>query len=230
MYLMVFQRKIHLPYMVDFKLLDKLFLAVGQRGSLSVSELYAQLSDVDDSAKSAAKNMGEYLGLVRTENRVVYLTELGSRAIRSDDLGRRNVLIQNLPVDYIDILKLLHENKGSLSVEQLTSLFLDDKELNPKAFVGKYIVRTWANYMERLGLVVYTKGRNSGVQLSKLAEQLLQNAKTVSPPAENQQLFVVRIVTPGRVFQHDIQNDLDWTVVEAALNSAREAWKNYHAH
>ncbi len=216
-----------LPYMVDFKVADKLVIAVAQRGSLEVGELYAQIPSIDDSSKSAAKNFAEYLGLIRTEGRVVYLTELYARILRADENSRRSIYVQNIPPEYLAMLKFAGQTPEGNSIENLASSFLSSKGLNPNAALGKYILRTWANYMERLGLVRYAKGRNSSVQLTALGVSVLQNSAQ-SQPVENLPRFLVHIITPERNLPYDIQSDEDWAVIDAAIHAAKQTWKKYH--
>ena len=37
--------------------------------------------------------------------------------------------------------------------------------------------------------------------------------------------FPIKISTPSETFNWDVKQEIDWTVVEAAINSIKERWK-----
>jgi len=156
------KEKSKLPYHADIGLFDKMINDLKTTGpeGVNLDTMWADIGATKDNLRSFALNLGKYVDLVDSDNKKIWLTELGTTLRYMSKDERSKILASKLPDKYRTMFKWIHADK-ELRSNEIKRKFIETWGNIISPSVLDRVISTFLNYCAWIGIVTY-QGR--GIQ------------------------------------------------------------------
>ncbi|MEX2193252.1 MAG: DUF5343 domain-containing protein [Nitrosarchaeum sp.] len=237
-----------LPYHGDIELFEKMLNDLKTAGieGINVETMWANIGASKDNMRSFTLNLGKFVGLVDSDNKKAWLTDLGTTLRYMSKEERGKVLSQKLPDKYLTMFKWIQSEKEMKSNE-IKKRFIQTWGNIFSTSVLDRAITTFLNYADWLNIIIYQgRGNQAKAVITELGKRVLElnpnELHTDTPPKhngdssldgkQNKELtlptdatYPIIVKTNDRDFHWDIKSEADWTVIDSVIASIKEGWK-----
>jgi len=199
--------KIELPYGADFNVAFAIVEIVNRENPIPVSNLFKQVNASNKPLKSYSKKMAEFIELISTNGQNVEITKLGQLFVANKtEQDKKKFLANNLPKKYLTLLGWIKQNKDkSMELNELKqSIIKTDMENKSNAKIYDWMLNTFANYGNFIGVLKYVKGQNSRCEITSLGEQALISTNEIPQEKISQEREEIK-KKPNQIFYADVE-------------------------
>jgi len=238
-----------LPYHADIVLFEKMLGDLKTSGSdgVNLDTLWANIGAAQHKLRSYTLGLGKFVGLMDSDNKKAWLTDLGTtlRYMSKDERGK--TLSTKMPEKYLTMFKWILDEKEVRSNE-LKRKFIETWGSVISASVLDRAITTFLNYCDWLGIIKYQgRGNQAKAIITEFGKRVLElstvettsepppenNGNQPSPQLENQKsdlplpkdaVFPVIIKTRDRYFDYDMKTELDLKIIDTVIASIKDDW------
>lgn len=181
--------KQRLPYNADIGVLDKIISdlkTTGQEG-LQQKNLWDRIGEANNKHRSYTLNLTKYLGLVESDSSKVWLSKLGASIGYMSAEGKNEVLISNLPEEYMTMTKwLVHSPQHQMYANDIKAKYVSTYGNTMVPLILDRSIACFLKYAHYIGLVQYGgKGRGAKAILTDFGKQVLERPGTETSTAQS---------------------------------------------
>jgi len=229
-----------MPYDVNFTIKESFIKDldnVGSRG-MDIGELFKRSAVKSKPLKSNSLKWCKFFKLVNVEGRHLSLSQLGTKYAHATKEEKQEIISNNLPKEYLTILKWISDNEGSMRAEQIKDLFASNWNYSPSKRLANSMINTFARTCDDAGLVKYVKGQTPRIELTKKGYEILSlperkentekehivnkdNAHQI-PTVERTS---VQLISNLGTIEKKIESEKDWDKLKIIIDHWKEIWK-----
>jgi len=240
--------KYPLPYYARMEILLRIVDEIkGSKNKNGISDVYRNIK-ADKASKIFALRLGRFLGIVESDTKNFWLTDLGYRFSLLATEKKQALLAENLPNYYITFLKWIRDSKNkTMTMEDVKSEILSNfTNWRPSERVLHESLLTFTDVCEYAEIITFIKGSRgsktrieltdkgsqilSGLPVSDELEERGEEAEEIPkemtiPKEQSSKNKSLVILFQGKKFEHCIDDEIDWEVVDKAVESLKKKWK-----
>jgi len=225
---------------VRIDLFEKIMAELSRAGEkgINIEELYKSLGVITP-VGSRSLGLCKFLGVVDSDGKKTWLTEIGFNFVYVSKEERKQVIAQYLPKSYLIMLKWIYNAGGTMPISDIRVSVVKHLEIKVSRRLLESMVTSFANVCEYAGLVNYIKGKGSRCELTdigkefiskpissgeKITEQVGKLMDEIEARSAETKSHIVISTEFGR-FETPVANIDDWELAENRLRTWKLRWE-----
>lgn len=233
-----------LPYHAEMTLFEKILEDLKTAGSegMNLDTLWVDVGAKQNNLRSFSLGLGKYLGLLDSDNKKAWLTNLGTILRYMSKNDRSKKLALRLPSRYLTMFKWIRDAEEIRS-NDLKLKFVENWGTKLSKGVLDRVIATFLNYCGWLGIIDYQgRGNQAKATITDFGKQVLDLPRDEHENKKREQddnnkkgkeeiklptnaTYPIIIKTNDREFEWDVKTSEDWYVVDSVIASIKKGCK-----